>query len=69
MGTCTPSGNIHINWLISTASYAICWTMFLVHELCHLKYMDHSDAFRNLLSSLLPDYGDRKNGYEFMVQI
>lgn len=58
-GTCTPSGNIHINWRIFTAPMRYV-DYILVHELCHLKYMDHSDDFWNLVSSLLPDYEDRK---------
>ncbi|MBQ8993964.1 MAG: M48 family metallopeptidase [Turicibacter sp.] len=58
-GTCTPSGNIHINWRIFTAPMRYV-DYVLVHELCHLKYMDHSDDFWNLLSSLLPDYEARK---------
>lgn len=58
-GTCTPSGNIHINWRIFTAPMRYV-DYILVHELCHLKYMDHSDDFWNLISSLIPDYEDRK---------
>ena len=58
-GTCTPSGNIHINWRIFTAPMRYV-DYVLVHELCHLKYMDHSDDFWNLISSLIPDYEDRK---------
>lgn len=58
-GTCTPSGNIYINWRIFTAPMRYV-DYILVHELCHLKYMDHSDDFWHLISSLLPDYEDRK---------
>lgn len=58
-GTCTPSGNIHINWRIFTAPMRYV-DYVLAHKLCHLKYMDHSDDFWNLLSSLLPDYENRK---------
>lgn len=32
----------------------------VVHELCHLKQRDHSDAFWSLLQRVLPDYRERK---------
>ncbi|MCW5214471.1 M48 family metallopeptidase, partial [Desulfobulbus sp. US5] len=32
----------------------------VVHELCHLVCPDHSPRFWNLLSTILPDYAERK---------
>ena len=32
----------------------------VVHELCHLRYRDHSDAFWNELDKVLPNYRERK---------
>ena len=32
----------------------------IVHELCHLHYRDHSDAFWNEVDKVLPDYRERK---------
>ena len=32
----------------------------VVHELCHLRYRDHSDAFWNEVDKLPPDYRERK---------
>ena len=32
----------------------------VVHELCHLRYMNHGPDFHALLSSVLPDYRERR---------
>ncbi len=32
----------------------------VVHELCHLRYRNHSAAFWSLIRGLLPDYECRK---------
>lgn len=32
----------------------------VVHELCHLKIMNHSKDFWNLVESILPDYYERR---------
>ena len=32
----------------------------VVHELCHLRHMDHSPAFYELLASVLPDHRERR---------
>ena len=32
----------------------------VVHELCHLRHMDHSPAFYALVASVLPDHRERR---------
>lgn len=32
----------------------------VVHELCHIKYKNHSKEFYNLISTVLPDYKERE---------
>jgi predicted metal-dependent hydrolase len=58
-GTCTPQGNICLNWRIIMSPMPIV-DYVLVHELAHLKYMNHSDAYWNFVRSILPDYEQRK---------
>lgn len=33
----------------------------VVHELCHLHFRDHTNAFWNEIDKVLPDYRERKN--------
>ncbi|MGJ7910458.1 M48 family metallopeptidase [Neobacillus sp. LXY-1] len=58
-GTCTSEGNIYLNWRIIMSPMPIV-DYVLVHELAHLKYMNHSDAYWNFVRSILPDYEQRK---------
>ena len=37
-----------------------CIEAVVVHELCHLRYMNHGPDFHALLSSVLPDYRERR---------
>ena len=32
----------------------------VVHELCHLRHMDHGPAFHAMVASVLPDYRERR---------
>ena len=32
----------------------------VIHELCHLKHMDHSASFWNLVESICPEYRQYK---------
>lgn len=54
-GTCSSKGNISLNWrLVKCPDWVqdyIC-----VHELCHLKEMNHSKSFWKLVKSFRPDY-------------
>lgn len=58
-GSCTPSGNILLNWRTFLAPTSII-DYVLAHELVHLKYMDHSKEYWETLRMLLPDYEQRK---------
>ena len=58
-GSCSKKGNINLNWrLIMTPIEIIDYVV--VHELCHLKIMNHSKDFWNLVESILPDYYERR---------
>lgn len=58
-GSCTPTGNILLNWRIFLAPASIV-DYVLAHELAHLKHMDHSKEYWETLSMLLPDYEAKK---------
>lgn len=58
-GTCTPDGNIYINWRLMMAPMKVL-DYVIVHELTHLLVPDHSAAFWKIVKSVLPDYETRK---------
>lgn len=54
-GSCSANKVININWRLIAAPLDIL-DYVLVHELCHLQYMNHSDDFWNLVEKNFPDY-------------
>lgn len=58
-GSCTSSKKITFNYRLAMAPIeAIDYVV--VHELCHLKHMNHDRSFWRLLGSVLPDYKKRE---------
>ncbi len=54
-GSCTSKGNLSFNCLLMlTPPEAI--DSIVVHELCHLKYMNHSKQFYDEILKVFPDY-------------
>jgi len=62
-GSCTPKGKILINPEIIKAPKA-CIEYVMTHELCHLKYHNHSQTFYDLQSKIMPDWQKLKNKLE-----
>ena len=58
-GSCSSRGIIRFNWNIVLAPMSLV-DYVVVHELCHLKYNNHSCEFWKLLGSIIPDYEQRK---------
>jgi predicted metal-dependent hydrolase len=54
-GSASADGSIRLNWRLvhlpmATIDYVVC------HELAHLRHMDHSPRFWDVVRSVLPDY-------------
>lgn len=54
-GSCSSKKNLNFNWKIVMADIKIL-DYVVVHELCHLKEMNHSKKFWNEVEKILPDY-------------
>jgi predicted metal-dependent hydrolase len=57
--TCLKNGNLHFHWKYLMAPLTII-DYIVVHELCHLRHRDHTEAFWNEVDKVLPDYRERK---------
>ncbi len=58
-GSCNKSGKITLNLNLIKHS-SLCIHYVIVHELCHLKYHNHSRDFYKLLKKVIPDWERRK---------
>lgn len=54
-GSCSSKGNLSLNALLMLAPEDV-RDYVVVHELCHLKEMNHSPRFWALVAQVLPDY-------------
>lgn len=62
-GSCSSKKNITINAnLINYSSKAIRYV--ILHELCHLRYMNHSKEFWNLVSTYMPEYKEVRKEFK-----
>lgn len=62
-GSCSSKKNISINSnLIKYSRQAIQYVV--LHELCHIKYMNHSKDFWNLVEKYMPNYKEVKKEFK-----
>lgn len=58
-GSCSSKGTVSFSlYLMLYPESAV--DLVVVHELCHLKYMDHSKDFYSLMEKYVPDYKEKK---------
>ena len=54
-GSCSSKGNLNFNCLLMLTPPEVVDSV-IVHELCHLKEMNHSDRFYREVLRIYPDY-------------
>jgi predicted metal-dependent hydrolase len=54
-GSCSSRGHLNLNWrLVAAPIYVIDYV--IIHELCHLRHLNHSQAFWDLVQKHDPEY-------------
>ena len=59
-GSCSSRGHLCFSYRLMLYPEA-CIDYVVVHELAHLKHMNHSKEFYALVASILPDWKERQN--------
>jgi predicted metal-dependent hydrolase len=58
-GSCSSTGQIRLHWRLAHAPMMLL-DYVVVHELAHLREMNHSDRFWAIVAREMPDYGARR---------
>lgn len=59
-GSCSSKGNIHLNWRLIQAPLYV-QRYVIIHELAHLREMNHSAQFWRIVEDMMPDYEQAKS--------
>ena len=54
-GSCSAQGNINLNWKVIMAPEAVI-DYLIIHELAHLKFLNHSQDFWYIVANYMVDY-------------
>jgi len=71
LGKLQQQGNISLNWKLVMAPMEVI-DYVIVHELCHMKEMNHSKNYWNIVKSIIPDFELRRkwlkdNGHRLLM--
>lgn len=58
-GSCTYDNHITLNWVLIQAETPVI-DYVIIHELCHIRFKDHSKNFWNLVGKLDPKYKEKR---------
>ena len=58
-GSCSSKGSLNFSWKLILAPEDVI-DYVVVHELCHIKHMDHSPAFWAEVGKVIPDWRDKR---------
>jgi predicted metal-dependent hydrolase len=58
-GSCHPAGYIHLNWRLIHLPLPLL-DYVVVHELAHLKELNHSARFWRIVAQIIPDHAERR---------
>ena len=58
-GSCSSKGNLNFNYKLLFLPPAL-RDYVIVHELCHLRHLNHSPAFWGMVAEVLPNYKQSK---------
>lgn len=64
-GSCSSRGRVTMNIHLIQAPEALI-DYVMLHELCHLKQMNHSPAFWALMDEVLPDWRERRKALKIL---
>ena len=59
-GSCSPRGTLSFNWRLVLAPFAVL-DYVVVHELCHLRVLDHSRRFWGLVERRRPHWREQRD--------
>ncbi len=65
-GSCSDDKKISLNWKL-IAFHLKFIDYVIVHELCHIKEMSHSQKFWNLVEQYIPYYEEMKRDFKDAV--